>query len=435
MEDIAPELLAKIEQEFEEQFKADSLLTDLAAKLEAGTATHTEAYEYAGRVGEILTDAYQHNIASSSLPDGKLWYNIANRVLTPTMKNNYDIISKYVTDVQMNINKAAGLGIKAMPPDMDVSDKIQGIVNRVSSEESYDDVKWILQEPVKTFGRNVVDSSIRANVEFQGKAGLTPKIVRKTAGSCCKWCTALAGTYTYPDVPRDVYRRHDNCRCVVNYDPGNGKIQNVHSGKEGKRRYVQDKYGGYTKTKEARIAHAKEMAATEEARKAAAREKRITTGAKEKGVVVQKGKDVTSEFKDSIEPKKGTVSYDNGYSVERHKTEIKMAQWIHEKLGGDIQLLEESDIDGVMRPDYLWNGKYWELKSVTTEKAANSAIRKGIKQIKGNPGGIILHYKERVDLQEVIKVIEKRVNSSRGNENSFDIMIVQGDKLIKVIRY
>lgn len=292
MEDIAPELLARIEQEFEEQFKSDSLLADLAAKLEAGTATHAEAYEYAGRVGEILTDAYQHNIVSSSLPDGKLWYNIANRVITPTMENNYDIISKYVTDVQTNLNKAAGLEIKAMPPDMDVSDKIQGIVNRVSSEESYDDVKWIFQEPVKTFGRNVVDASISANVDFQGKAGLTPKVVRKSSGSCCKWCMSLVGTYTYPDVPKDVYRRHDNCRCTVNYDPGSGKVKNIHSGKEGKRRYVQDEYGGYTKTKEARIAHAKEMAAAEEARKAAARGKRIATLGKRKteNVLLEKSK-------------------------------------------------------------------------------------------------------------------------------------------------
>lgn len=273
MEDVAPELLVRIEQEFAEQFKADKLLAELAEKLEAGIATHTEAYEYAGRVGEILTDAYRHHISSATLPDGKLWYNIANRVITPTMKNNYDIIARYVTDVQANLNKAAGIGIKAMPPDMDVKDKIQGIVNRVSSEESYDDIQWITQEPVKTFGRNVVDASIRANVDFQGKAGLTPKVIRKSSGSCCKWCMSLVGTYTYPDVPKDVYRRHDNCRCTVNYDPGSGKVKNIHSGKEGKRRYVQDEYGGYTKTKEARIAHAKEMAATEEA----AREKRIET--------------------------------------------------------------------------------------------------------------------------------------------------------------
>lgn len=263
MEDIAPELLARIEQEFSKQFKTDQFLAELAAKLEAGTATHTEAYEYAGRVGEILTDTYQHTISSASLPDGKLWYNIANRVITPTMNHNYDIIAQYVTDVQTNLNKAAGLGIKAIQPDMNAADKIQGIVNRVSSESSYDDIQWILQEPVKTFGRNVVDASISANVNFQGKAGLTPKIVRKATGSCCKWCMALAGTYTYPDVPKDVYRRHDNCRCVVNYDPGNGKIQSVHSGKEGRRAYIQNKYGGYEKSKEARMAHAKEIAETE----------------------------------------------------------------------------------------------------------------------------------------------------------------------------
>lgn len=263
MEDIAPELLARIEQGFSKQFKTDQFLAELAAKLEAGTATHTEAYEYAGRVGEILTDTYQHTISSASLPDGKLWYNIANRVITPTMNHNYDIIAQYVTDVQTNLNKAAGLGIKAIQPDMNAADKIQGIVNRVSSESSYDDIQWILQEPVKTFGRNVVDASISANVNFQGKAGLTPKIVRKATGSCCKWCMALAGTYTYPDVPKDVYRRHDNCRCVVNYDPGNGKIQSVHSGKEGRRAYIQNKYGGYEKSKEARMAHAKEIAETE----------------------------------------------------------------------------------------------------------------------------------------------------------------------------
>ena len=227
MEDIAPELLARIEQEFEVQFKADSLIADLAAKLEAGTATHTEAYEYAGRVGEILTDAYQHHITSSGLPDGKLWYNIANRVITPTMKHNYDVITQYVTDVQTNLNKAAGLGIKALPPDMDVEDKIKGIVNRVSSD-SYDDIQWILQEPVKTFGRNVVDSSISANVDFQGKAGLTPKVVRKSSGSCCKWCMSMVGTYTYPDVPKDVYRRHDNCRCTVEYVKGKTRT-NVHT--------------------------------------------------------------------------------------------------------------------------------------------------------------------------------------------------------------
>ena len=53
----------------------------------------------------------------------------------------------------------------------------------------------------------------------------------------------------------------------------------VHSGTGGKRRYVQDKYGGYELSKEARIKRAEEMAKTEKARRDAARKKRIDTWA------------------------------------------------------------------------------------------------------------------------------------------------------------
>lgn len=230
MDDIAPELLEKIQRDFKKKFDSDGKLADLAKKLEAGTATHMQAYEYAGRVGSILTDAYKKHISVDSLPDGKLWYNIADRVITPTMKNNYDIIAKYVSDVQEKLNRAAGLHIKAVKPELN-EDRIKGIVDKVSNSDNYKDVEWVLDTPIKTFSQSVVDDAIKANVEFHAKAGLQPKIVRKTSGNCCKWCSQMAGTYDYPDVPKDVYRRHGNCNCVVEYDPGDGRRQNVHTKK------------------------------------------------------------------------------------------------------------------------------------------------------------------------------------------------------------
>ena len=49
-------------------------------------------------------------------------------------------------------------------------------------------------------------------------------------GGCCDWCRSLAGTYSYPNVPPDVYKRHRNCRCTVDYYPtGKGKRQDVWS--------------------------------------------------------------------------------------------------------------------------------------------------------------------------------------------------------------
>ena len=68
-------------------------------------------------------------------------------------------------------------------------------------------------------------------VNFQGRSGLTPKIFRKAERKCCDWCAQLAGEYDYPDVPDEVYQRHERCRCTVEYDPADGKRkrQNVHT--------------------------------------------------------------------------------------------------------------------------------------------------------------------------------------------------------------
>lgn len=63
-----------------------------------------------------------------------------------------------------------------------------------------------------------------------GKAGLQPRIIRKATGTCCEWCKNLAGTYDYPVENEDVYRRHERCRCTVDYDPGGAKrFQDVHT--------------------------------------------------------------------------------------------------------------------------------------------------------------------------------------------------------------
>ena len=227
MDDIAPELLAAVRKEFDETCAASEKLAGLLKKVKDGTATYAEANEYALELGDILASAYMNNITAGILPDGKMYYNIAQRIIDPTMRENYNLISDVSSQVQKSLNEAAGIGIKAIKPELN-EDRIKGIVNRISSEP-FENVKWLLDEPVKNFSQSIVDDSIKVNSEFQGKAGLSPKIVRKLAGGCCEWCSNLAGTYTYPDVPKDVYHRHQRCRCTVDYYPGSGKVQNVHT--------------------------------------------------------------------------------------------------------------------------------------------------------------------------------------------------------------
>ncbi len=228
MEDIAPGLLEALVEDYEKNKENSELIQLIKSKLEDGSATYADANDYAIELGDILAYAYAHNISSDILPDGRMYYNIADRVIRPTMVRSYDDISNATVKIQQSLNEKAGIGIKAIKPELN-QDRIKGIVNKISNAEFYDDVAWVLDAPIKNYAQSIVDDSVKVNTEFHDKAGLTPKIIRKSAGGCCDWCVKQAGEYRYPDVPKDVYRRHNYCRCTVDYDPGTGKVQNVHS--------------------------------------------------------------------------------------------------------------------------------------------------------------------------------------------------------------
>lgn len=232
MEDIAPELLASLRRSFAERIERSSIIDSLYKRIENGSATYAEAEDFAYEVGKCLAETFKSGLSSAVLPDGKMYYNIADRVIRPLLSDDHTIVSDAAAMVQKSLNKGAGIGLQVKKPKIN-EDRVAGIIDKVSDADQYDDVAWVLDAPVVNFSQSVVDDMIKNNVEFHGKAGLAPKIIRKAERKCCKWCKGLAGEYEYPDVPHDVYRRHENCRCTVLYDPADGskKRQNVHTKK------------------------------------------------------------------------------------------------------------------------------------------------------------------------------------------------------------
>nr|DAS43734.1 MAG TPA: hypothetical protein [Caudoviricetes sp.] len=228
VEDIVPSLLKKIKSEFEGARLDSEVLKDLLSKLHHSKASYLDANQYAIEIGEILSKALGSSLTNETLPDGKMYYNIAQRVLTDVLGRNYELVSDYAEQVQKNLNSEAKIGLAAQVPELN-QDRIDGLVNRLASEESFDDVRWLLEEPVVNFTQSIIDDSIQKNAEFHHKSGLQPEIVRKSAYHCCEWCQEVQGTYKYPRVPKDIYRRHQRCKCTVDYDPKSGKVQNVWS--------------------------------------------------------------------------------------------------------------------------------------------------------------------------------------------------------------
>lgn len=229
MNDISVELLEKIKELFNLNYDQSKKVGSALSLLEGGRATYADAQEYAIEVGEILANALGI-ITIDKLPNGKMYYNIAKKILEPTLINNYTLISDYCKQVQSNLNQLANIGLKSIASELN-QDRIHGIAWKISQSDNFDDVKWLLNDPIIQFSQSVVDDTIKSNANLHYKAGKSPTIKRKVMGHACEWCMNLAGTYSYPDVPDNVYQRHRDCRCQVTYDPKDGsrKVQDVWS--------------------------------------------------------------------------------------------------------------------------------------------------------------------------------------------------------------
>ncbi len=224
--DIAPALLEKLRNAFTEKINQNKKIDEIYLVIREGKPAYSEVNELSIEVGDILAEVFQENLSSEILPDGRMYYNIAKRTVEPMMVNNYNIITNNAAEVQEQLNQAAGMRIKAQVPVLNQS-RIDGIIDRLDAEELFDNIKWILDEPVKNFTQAIVDDMVEANIDFHHKLGLQPKIIRKAEPNCCNWCSEIDGVYEYPDVPEDIYRRHRFCRCTVEYDPGDSRRQNV----------------------------------------------------------------------------------------------------------------------------------------------------------------------------------------------------------------
>lgn len=145
-------------------------------------------------------------------------------------------------------------------------------------------------------------------------------------------------------------------------------------------------------------------------------------------------KDVTKKYIDSAKPRMGKVRYENGYRIKGHKTEIKVANQLTDQFGGKIVLLKEANTQGTKTPDYLWRGKQWELKSISTEKAADMAIRSGVKQIKEKPGGVVLQCADVVNIDDMVRAVDAR--ALRNMMFDFDVIAIrENGELLFARRY
>ena len=235
-------ILQDIKDEFTSRYQSNTKIRSLLAKIHSGKGTYEDASEASKLLGSELSEIYTAKMKDAYGVNMPADTAEIDSVLRQTLKHDYETITELSKTTQKGLNKAAGINMNAVVPEYNAG-RTEGIITRVNefSRRDPDAALHELRNNIVNYSMSVVDDSVKANAEYQFKSGLVPKITRKMQGfHPCKWCQSLSGTYEYPDVPDDVYRRHQNCYCTVVYTPvGSKKSQDVWSKKWGKEKEFQ----------------------------------------------------------------------------------------------------------------------------------------------------------------------------------------------------
>ena len=378
---MSNDLLGRITQTFEKRLK----------NVNIKATSYEDVNDYAVALGEILTTAFNIHITENP---GE----IIEQILNDRLKENHRLITDFGRMVQDILNKQAKIGLEAQIPEVNQS-RIDGLVSRLS-EGDFEESKWLLGSPIVNFSQSVVDDMVRKNAEFHFRSGMNPKIIRKEVGNCCKWCKNLVGTYSYPDVPKDVYRRHRNCRCTVEYIPKKGVRQDVHTKKVRYETKEEVHELPYTSLKAEWLKNYKNP------------------------------KVVDAEYWEYND----TKYFVDGKNVilDYSEKESKIAHQIASKFGVEVKLNPKiQNPKGIPAADYMINGVAYDLKEI--EKDGNNNIDTAVKSAKRQASNFVLDYtKSKLPKSE----IDSRLNRLYQNPHRYwveNIILINNDVIEDVV--
>ena len=202
------------------KISTDKRIAALLKKIAAGKGSFGDTMNYALISGELTGEQLAEVVLE--LTDDR------EELVRLLVHDRWEDINEQCAAVQTAFDEHNALHLatqKAAFP----AERVMQIAHSLSDPTVSDDTIKRRARSVSNVVVSMHDDFIEANAKFRSGAGLQCFVTRVTDGSCCPWCTRLAGRYRYPeDIPDEIFRRHDNCGCTVTYENGR-KRQDVWS--------------------------------------------------------------------------------------------------------------------------------------------------------------------------------------------------------------
>lgn len=126
--DIAPALYEQIQSEFEKNMKGSRLIKNFQRK--GNKASAKEVSLYAAELGNCASDAFASVLTENALPNGKLYWNIAQRTIVPLLEEVYALIMEAAETVQRQQDEAMNIRIQPIIPEFP-RERVEGLINKL----------------------------------------------------------------------------------------------------------------------------------------------------------------------------------------------------------------------------------------------------------------------------------------------------------------
>lgn len=188
----------------------DPALRALLKSIDSGKANFRDTAQYSIRYSHQLGNILSENVLDIP-PD------VRETAAEELLKYGYDDMNTILAEVQKSLDEQAGIHIRPQKADFP-SERVQQFAHSLIDPTVEDSIiKRRARSGSETITKSFHDSFIKKNAQFRNDAGLKCYITRE-GSNCCKWCSEVAGRYEFGSQPSDIFRRHDNCDCTIDYD-------------------------------------------------------------------------------------------------------------------------------------------------------------------------------------------------------------------------
>lgn len=125
--DIVPDLYKKIQSKFEQNIAGNRLIRSFRSR---DKHTAKEVSLYAAEIGRCASDALSSCLTPETLPNGKLYWNIAQRTIIPLLEEAYEMVMDAAEVMQRQQDEKIGIRITPIRPAFPM-ERTKGLIEKL----------------------------------------------------------------------------------------------------------------------------------------------------------------------------------------------------------------------------------------------------------------------------------------------------------------